>query len=240
MTRVLIVEGDDHLAAGLTFNLEAEGYIAQVKANGHAALDTLTASHRFDLVLLDLMLSGMDGFDVIRHLRAASVIVPVTVLTARGHTDDVLRAFRVGADDYLPKPFDLSLLFARIRAVLLHKAWLQGRRVDGRPEAPDEVGVAGGHVNFSRQVLERDGAEQSVTLMEATLLRYLVGQDGCAVAQTELLTALWGERQDTDPRIVGYIVARLRRLLEDNPSAPRYLRTVRGGYRFTAEPTRPT
>ena len=237
---MLIVDPEDHLAAGLTFNLEAEGYIAQVKTKGHAALDTLTAPHGFDLVLLDLMLPGMDGFDVLGHLRAAGAIVPVIVLTARGHTDDVLRAFRVGADDYLPKPFDLSLLFVRIQAVLRHKAWLEGRGVDGRPDAPDEVWVAGRRIDFSRQVLKRHGAEQIVTLMEATLLRYLVGQEGCTVEQTVLLQALWGERQDTDTRIVDHVVARLGRHLEDEPSTPRYLHTVRGGYRFTAEPNRHT
>ncbi len=242
MTRVLIVEDEEHLAAGLKFNLEAEGYDAQVEENGQAALDSLKdATHRFDLVLLDIMLPGMDGFEVVRQLREMGRFVPVIILTARGQTDDVLRGFEVGADDYLAKPFDLSVLFARIQGLLRRKAWLQGRSDEGLPDEPDDFRFAGRRIDFARQVLERNGVEQALTLMEATLLRYLVRHERRTVARKTLLEEVWGVRKDTDTRTVDNFIARLRRLLEDEPSNPQHLQTVRGvGYRFVAEPDRET
>ena len=236
MNRVLIVEDEDHLAAGLKLNLEAEGYAADVEDTGEAALERLVDGGAFDIVLLDVMLPGLDGFEVVRRLRAARQFVPVMLLTARSHTDDVLRGFEAGADDYLPKPFDLSILLARLQGLLRRRRWLQGDDAAQAPEA-DEYSFAGRHVDFRNQVLRRGRAEQPLTLMEATLLRYLVQHAGETVSRRTLLEEVWGVRQDTDTRTVDNFVARLRRYIEAEPAHPRHLLTVRGvGYRFVEEP----
>ena len=242
MKRLLVVEDEEHLANGLKFNLEAEGYAVDVEENGEAALDRLTqGSNGIDLVLLDVMLPGLDGFEVVRRLRAAGSFVPVVMLTARGHTDDVLRGFEHGADDYLPKPFDLSILLARIQGLLRRKTWLEKDSIVGQSEAPDEYQFCGRRIDFSRQLLERDGVEQPLTLMEMTLLRYLIHREGQAVPRKVLLEKVWGVRHDTDTRTVDNFIARLRRTIEDEPSSPQHLQTVRGvGYRFVANPTAET
>ncbi len=239
MNRVLIVEDEDHLAAGLKLNLEAEGYAADVEDTGEAALERLVdegAAGAFDVVLLDVMLPGVDGFEVVRRLRAARQFVPVMLLTARSHTDDMLRGFEAGADDYLPKPFDLSILLARLQGLLRRRRWLQGAEAGQVPET-DEYSFAGRHVDFRNQVLRRDRGEHPLTLMEATLLRYLVQHAGETVSRRTLLEEVWGVRQDTDTRTVDNFVARLRRYIEAEPAHPRHLLTVRGvGYRFVEEP----
>ena len=236
MNRVLIVEDEDHLAAGLKLNLEAEGYAADVEDTGEAALARLVDGGAFDVVLLDVMLPGLDGFEVVRRLREARQFVPVMLLTARSHTDDVLRGFEAGADDYLPKPFDLSILLARIRGLLRRRRWLRGNEAGQAGEA-DEYSFAGRHVDFRNQVLRRGRAEHPLTLMEATLLRYLVQHAGETVSRRTLLEEVWGVRQDTDTRTVDNFVARLRRYIEAEPAHPRHLLTVRGvGYRFVEEP----
>ena len=242
MKRLLVVEDEEHLANGLKFNLEAEGYAVDVEENGEAALDRLTQGFNgIDLVLLDVMLPGLDGFEVVRRLRAAGSFVPVVMLTARGHTDDVLRGFEHGADDYLSKPFDLSILLARIQGLLRRKTWLEKDSIVGQSEAPDEYQFCGRRIDFSRQLLERDGVEQPLTLMEMTLLRYLIHREGQAVPRKVLLEKVWGVRHDTDTRTVDNFIARLRRTIEDEPSSPQHLQTVRGvGYRFVANPTAET
>ena len=235
MKRLLIVEDEEHLAAGLRFNLEAEGYDVEIEEDGQVALDRLTGTQNgVDLVLLDVMLPGLDGFEVVRRLREAGSFVPVVMLTARGQIEDVLRGFELGADDYLPKPFDLSILIARIQGLLRRKTWLE-KQPDA--EHAEEFRFAGKRLDFSRQVLERDGVEKRLTLMEATLLRFLVEREGRPVERRVLLEEVWGVRKDTDTRTVDNFIARLRRAIEDEPSNPRHLQTVRGvGYRFVAEP----
>ncbi len=238
MSRVLIVEDEEHLAAGLKLNLEAEGFVAEVEDNGQAALERLTSgSNGFDVVLLDVMLPGLDGFEVVRRLREAGKFLPVMLLTARSRTDDVLRGFEAGADDYLPKPFDLSILLARVQGLLRRKMWLRGGSETGPEEEPDEFRFAGKQIDFREQLLSCEGMEQPLTLMETTLLRYLVRREGQTVSRKALLEEVWGVRQDTDTRAVDNFIARLRRYLEAEPSHPRHLQTVRGvGYRFVAEP----
>jgi DNA-binding response OmpR family regulator len=236
MSRILIVEDEEHLAAGLKLNLEAEGFVAEVEENGLAALDRLTTkSSNFDVVLLDVMLPGLDGFEVVRRLREARQFVPVMLLTARAHTDDVLRGFEAGADDYLSKPFDLSILLARLTGLLRRRTWLDGNGVAEAEEEYDEFCFAGKRIDFRKQVLYWDGTEQPLTLMEATLLRYLVQHEGNTVSRKALLEEVWGVREDTDTRTVDNFVARLRRYLEAEAANPRHLLTVRGvGYRFVA------
>ncbi|CAI8035700.1 Transcriptional regulatory protein WalR [Geodia barretti] len=202
----------------MKLNLEAEGFAADVEDNGEDALERLlddggVGANAFDVVLLDVMLPGLDGFEVVRRLRAARRFVPVMLLTARSHTDDVLRGFEAGADDYLPQA------------------------EAGQAAEDDEYSFAGRHVDFRNQVLRRDRAEQPLTLMEATLLRYLVQHAGATVSRQTLLEEVWGVRQDTDTRTVDNFVARLRRYIETEPAHPRHLLTVRGvGYRFVQEP----
>jgi len=237
MSRVLIVEDEEHLAAGLKFNLEAEGFSAEVEENGKVALDRLTTeAAAFDVVLLDVMLPGLDGYEVVRRLRQAGQYVPVMLLTARSHTDDVVRGFEAGADDYLPKPFDLSILLARVDGLLRRRTWLRGGTAGPEPEL-DEFLFAGKQIDFRAQMLRWDGMEQQLTLMEATLLGYLVRHEGQTVSRKALLEEVWGVRQDTDTRTVDNFIARLRRYIEAEASNPRHLLTVRGvGYRFLAEP----
>ena len=238
MSRVLIVEDEEHLAAGLKLNLEAEGFSAEVEENGAAALQRLLAAGAggFDVVLLDVMLPGLDGFEVVRRLRAARQFVPVMLLTARSDTDDVLRGFEAGADDYLPKPFDLSVLLARITGLLRRRTWLRGDALAGQAEL-DEYRFADVAIKFRDLVLRRGESEQPLTVTEATLLGYLVRHEGETVSRKALLEQVWGVRYDTDTRTIDNFVARLRRYIEDEPAHPRHLLTVRGvGYRFVVDP----
>ena len=192
MKHLLVVEDEEHIASGLRFNLEAEGYSVDVEESGEAALDRLTnGSNLVDLVLLDVMLPGVDGFEVVRSLREAGSFVPVVMLTARGHTDDVLRGFELGADDYLTKPFDLSILLARVQGLFRRKRWLEQRSGEGPTEELDEFRFDGKRIDFSRQVLIRDGVEHRLTLMETTLLRYLIQSEGVAVDRKVLLKEVW-------------------------------------------------
>lgn len=239
MKRLLVVEDEEHIANVLKFNLEAEGYAVDVEDNGEAALHRLTReSNDIDLILLDVMLPGLDGFETVERLRAAGSFVPVMMLTARGHTDDVLRGFELGADDYLPKPFDLSILLARIQGLLRRKTWLEKDSTIEQAEELDEYRFSDRHIEFSRQVMKRDGAEYPLTLMETTLLRHLIRREGQAVSRKALLEEVWGVRHDTDTRTVDNFISRLRRAIEDEPSSPQHLQTVRGvGYRFVAQPT---
>jgi two-component system alkaline phosphatase synthesis response regulator PhoP len=229
--RVLIVEDEQHLAEGLRFNLEAEGYEAQVVETGEAALDLLV-HHRdipFDLVVLDVMLPGKDGFAVAAELRAARQFVPVLMLTARGRPEDVLDGFAAGADDYLPKPTELAILLARIGGLLRRSQWIK--------RAQDQFTFAGKTIDFDSLELRVDDHTLPLTLMEANLLRYLISHEGKAVSRKAMLEHVWGVREDTDTRAIDNFIVRLRRYIEKEPSRPRHLLTIRGvGYRFIAEP----
>ena len=236
MSRVLIVEDEEHLAAGLRFNLEAEGYDAVVAGSGEAAIDNLHGGDGFDLVVLDVMLPGIDGFEVVKRLREAGNYMPVLMLTARGQSEDVLRGLSAGADDYLPKPFDLEILVARIQGLLRRKEWARKQESEGQAE-PAEYAFGGNRLDFERQLIARDGVEQPLTLMEVNLLRYLIRNEGKNVSRKALLEEVWGVREDTDTRAIDNFVVRLRRYIEVDPAKPKPLLTVRGvGYRFVAEP----
>jgi DNA-binding response OmpR family regulator len=230
--RVLIVEDEQHLAEGLRFNLEAEGYEAEVVDTGEAALDRLlkTPNRPFDLVVLDVMLPGKDGFAVVSELREAKQFVPVLMLTARGRPEDVLRGFSAGADDYLPKPTELAILLARIGGLLRRSQWLR------RPA--DQYTFAGKTIDFDTLELRVGDRMLPLTLMEANLLRYLIAHERKAVSRKAMLEDVWGLHEDTDTRAIDNFIVRLRRYIEKEPSRPRHLRTVRGvGYRFIAEPS---
>ena len=228
--RVLIVEDEQHLAEGVRFNLEAEGYEAEVVDTGELALERLlTQPQAFALVVLDVMLPGKNGFQVVAELREARQFVPVLMLTARGRPEDVLNGFAAGADDYLPKPTELAILLARIGGLLRRSEWL-------RP-SQDHYTFAGKTIDFDRLELRVGDRTLPLTLMEANLLRYLIAHEGKAVSRKSMLEDVWAVREDTDTRAIDNFIVRLRRYIELEPARPQHLLTVRGvGYRFVAEP----
>jgi DNA-binding response OmpR family regulator len=248
MSRVLVVEDEAHLAQGLRFNLEAEGYAAEVVGDGEAATDRLLGSkENFDAVVLDIMLPGKDGFSVVSELRAAHNYVPVLMLTARGRPEDVLKGFASGADDYLPKPFDLSILLARLQGLLRRSQWMRGSASEQtRPESSvdsvvpgdfGKVSFAGKTIDFGALELRSGDTTIHLTLMESDLLRHLVRNDGRVVSRKQILEEVWGLHEDTDTRAIDNFIVRLRRYLEVDPANPKHLLTVRGvGYRFVATP----
>jgi len=244
--RVLIVEDEQHLAEGLRFNLEAEGYGADVVDTGEAALERLNdPASTVDLVVLDVMLPGKDGFSVVSELRAAQNFVPVLVLTARGRPEDVLKGFAAGADDYLPKPTELAILLARVGGLLRRSSWSRPRPAD-EPKADEPktdepktepYSFNGRTIDFDRLELTVGERVLQLTLMEANLLRFLIEHEGKVVSRKAMLEQVWGLREDTDTRAIDNFVVRLRRYIETEPSRPKHLLTVRGvGYRFNANP----
>lgn len=240
----MIVEDESHLANGLKFNLEDEGYDVEIAPDGETAV-RLLAQHpnRFDAIVLDVMLPGKDGFEVASQLRAEGQYVPILMLTSRGQPGDVLRGFEAGADDYLPKPFELDILLARLRGLLRRREWFHlAQSSPGnsqRSPAADIFTFAGKTIDFSKQELRANDRSVNLTMMEADLLRYLIKHEGKAVSRSSLLEEVWGLREDTDTRAIDNFIVRLRKYLEDDPSTPAHLLTVRGvGYRFVAEPDR--
>jgi DNA-binding response OmpR family regulator len=230
MIRILVVEDEQHLAEGLRFNLEAEGYQAQVVETGEAALELLPGEPPFDVVILDVMLPGMDGFAVMSEMRRTGQFVPTLMLTARGHPDDVLQGFAAGVDDYLTKPFELTILIARIHGLLRRREWLRASLNHAAP-APESSET------FDLLELHVRGQVFPLTLMEANVLRYLIRHEGKPVSRKALLEDVWGLHEDTDTRAIDNFIVRLRRYMEDDPTHPRHLLTVRGvGYRFVAVP----
>jgi DNA-binding response OmpR family regulator len=240
MSRILVVEDEQHLAEGLRFNLEAEGYQVNVVETGESALATLgKKDSAYDVVILDVMLPGIDGFAVMTEMRRAGQYIPTLMLTARGHPDDVLRGFAAGADDYLTKPFELAILIARIRGLLRRQEWLRASLNHG-PTAPEPGGTfvfGDKSVHFGRLELHVREQVFPLTLMEANVLRYLIQHENQAVSRKAMLEDVWGLHEDTDTRAIDNFIVRLRRYIEDDPTHPRHLLTVRGvGYRFVALP----
>lgn len=259
---VLIVEDEQHLADGLRFNLEAEGYSVETVGDGESALSRLTGEGgaRFDLVILDVMLPGINGFTVASELRRGGQFVPILMLTARGRPEDVLRGFEAGADDYLPKPFELSILVARLRGLLRRSRWSQDQtlaqsegqsfdtqtdetkgsasRSDASPRGPDDLfSFDGKTIDFGALEIRVGDRTVRLTLMEAELLRYLIRHAGRAVSRKAMLEDVWGLHEDTDTRAIDNFIVRLRRYMEDEPAKPKHLLTVRGvGYRFIPTP----
>src|SRR5947209_14124443 len=258
MSHVLIVEDEAHLANGLRFNLEAEGHAVTVVRDGESALSLLLGEWKdgrlenemekeIDAVVLDVMLPGKDGFAVAAELRAAKNFVPVLMLTARGRPEDVLRGFASGADDYLPKPFELAILLARLQGLLRRRDWMRESQASGSTsaaqssasEAYDVFSFHGRTIDFGKLELRVNGNTIHLTLMEAELLRHLIRNNGRIVSRKSILEEVWGLHEDTDTRAIDNFIVRLRRYIEDDPAKPRHLLTVRGvGYRFVAEPER--
>ncbi len=237
---IILVEDEEHLAQGLIFNLEAEGYRTRHFADGCEALDWLLATHEeLGAILLDVMLPGRDGFEIVRSLREQRLYFPVLMLTARSHPQDVLEGLNAGADDYLPKPFDLELLLVRLKTLMRRAAWQRSNPATPDPKpSQDTYTFAGREIHFDTlELCVPNRPTTHLTLMEADLLRYLTDRAGQIVPRKELLEQVWRMHEDTDTRAVDNFIVRLRRYLEDDPAAPKYLLTVRGvGYRFLPQP----
>jgi DNA-binding response OmpR family regulator len=234
MTRILVVEDEAHLAEGLRFNLEAEGYSVQVSGNGEDALQLLLKNKsEFDALILDVMLPGKDGFEVAHALRSANHFIPLLMLTARSRPEDVLQGFESGADDYLPKPFNLAILMARVGSLLRRKQWLR-EPGPASPQTNAEVFSFGSKVfDFQNLQLKVGSKTLQLTLMEAQLLRYLIQNTGHPVSRKAILENVWDLHEDTDTRAIDNFIVRLRRYIEKDPTEPRHLVTVRGlGYKF--------
>jgi two-component system, OmpR family, alkaline phosphatase synthesis response regulator PhoP len=247
MSKVLVVEDEQHLADGLRFNLEAEGYQVQLTDTGESALAVLKSDPAaFDVVVLDVMLPGQDGFSVMSEMRRAGQFVPTLILTARGHPGDVLKGFAAGADDYLTKPFDLAILIARIRGLLRRREWLTASLKDSAspvsaastpPPRQDVFKFGDKSVDFDRLELHVRDQTFPLTLMEANVLRYLIQHEGKPVSRKKMLEEVWNLHEDTDTRAIDNFIVRLRRYIEDDPAKPRHVLTVRSvGYRFVAVP----
>ena len=234
--RILIVEDEAHLAQGMLFNLQAEGYDATVAATGEEALQWLLEKKiPFDAILLDVMLPGQDGFSVAAALRSAQHYIPILMLTARGRPEDVLEGFAAGADDYLAKPFDLTILLARLHGLLRRMRWIPAQipNQTSTPAPPDVYSFSGKTIDFSLLELRTATRHIHLTLMEAELLRHLVQNPGRAIPRKEILERVWHLREDTDTRAIDNFIVRLRRYMEDDPSRPVHLQTIRGvGYCF--------
>jgi DNA-binding response OmpR family regulator len=241
MASLLLVEDEPHIASGLRFNLEAEQHTVDIAETGEQALERLAADpHRYDCIVLDVMLPGIDGFDVARLARSHGWLIPILMLTARGRAEDVLRGFEAGADDYLPKPFELSILLARINALIRRHGWHAERAAPNDPpneRPPDQFSFADKVVDFDAQELRVGLVAHPLTLMEANLLRYLIQHEGQAVSRKNMLEDVWNLREDTDTRAIDHFIARLRKYIEQQPAKPRHLLTIRGvGYKFLSDP----
>jgi DNA-binding response OmpR family regulator len=220
--KILIVEDEQHIADGLRFNLEADGYEAEIAANGEAALDMLKNS-TFDAIVLDVMLPGIDGFAVAKTLREQKNFTPILMLTARSRPEDVLKGFEAGTDDYLPKPFEPRELVARMQAVL--------RR--GSQDAVDIVRAGLVEVNFTTRSARVDGRDLSLTTAELELLGFLVRNPGRVLSRERIMEGTHGINWAAFDRSIDVLISRLRQKLGDDPRQPAFIRTVRGvGYSF--------
>ncbi len=224
--RLLLVEDERDLQAALTEYLRHEGYEVVACSRGDEAVPTFRSHGPFDLILLDIMLPGMNGYTVLEHLRGEAVDTPVIVLTARSDHPDVMRGFDAGADDYVAKPFSASLLQARIRAILS-----RSKQPAEQPMDVHEFGQM--HVNFSANEVRRNGRPVEFTALEYELLRYLINHKGRVVNRDQLLRDVWNLPSDVHTRTVDRHIASLRKKIEPDDEAPRHIHTVYGrGYRF--------
>ncbi len=256
---IALIEDEEHLATGLLFNLQAEGYRTHHESDGDAALAWLLAAtapgptpnpDAPSVIVLDCMLPGIDGFAITRALREAQRYTPILMLTARARPQDILDGLEAGADDYLPKPFDLNILLVRIKSLLRRTAWAQSKARNeaqteaAQPGSPAEAPPPPDTYTFNYRTIRFDALEliapnrtTHLTVMEADLLRYFTDREGQIIPRTDILEQVWRVHADTDTRAIDNFIVRLRRYIEDDPTDPQHLTTVRGiGYRFLANP----
>ena len=230
-TRILVVDDERNLALGIAENLEAEGYQVAVAHDGPQALERATGE-TWDLILLDVMMPGMDGLAVCRALRERGDEVPILFLTALSGVDDRIEGLEAGGDDYLPKPFALRELLARVSAIVRRGAWMRG---DGRAET---IAFGDNQLDFSTyRGRSWDGTEQHLTHKEAMILRCLAERDGEVVSREAILETVWGYDVFPSTRTIDNFIVRLRKRFERDPERPFHFHTERGvGYRFTRAP----
>ena len=238
MARLLIVEDEKNLAKGMKFNFELEGYEVDVVGDGAQALARLTPDSpvtpatKYDLVVLDVMMPGIDGFEVADRMRKAGNFVPILMLTAKSLPADVVHGLEAGADDYLPKPFDLPVLLARVKGLLRRRDWARGDQTELERARIGEV-----EVDFRNFQIQSGTQTFPLTLLEAMLLKLLVQNAGRVVSKGEILEKVWNVSPDTQTRAVDNFIVRLRRYIEPNPRYPKHLLTIRAaGYRLLLDP----
>ena len=222
--RILVVEDETPMRVALVQTLSTEGYRVRSANNGIAGLE-IASEEDFDLVLLDVMMPGLDGYAVCRALRERGKSMPVMMLTAKAMVDDRVEGLDSGADDYLAKPFSLRELLARVRALL--------RRRERSVDLPDQLVIGDATIDFARQSVTREGRESTLSPKEIGILRLLAGRRGEVVSRDHFLDAVWGYSAYPSTRMVDNFVAALRAKIESDPSNPRHLITVRGaGYKL--------
>lgn len=239
MAHILVVEDERHLAQGIKFNLELEGYDVSTVDNGVAAMQSIQRDNpAVDLVILDLMLPGMSGYAVCQELRALGAEIPVLILSARTLTEDRTRGFEAGADQYLTKPFELDELLARVKGLLIrHRRRTQATAL--RDESMPQYRFGDAHINFQTFEVTVGQQVRRMTPLELKLLQYLIQNEGRVVTRHELLENVWGQPGHLQTRAPDQFIRRLRKVFEQDSSLPRHFLTVRdAGYRFVADPDR--
>lgn len=231
--RLLVIEDEEHLAAGLKLNLELDGYHVDVAVNAREAGERLLGTEGYDAIVLDVMLPDVDGFELCRRLRDSGNFVPVLMLTARSAPDDRVKGLEAGADDYMVKPFDLGELLARVHSMLRRQAWQRGA---SRARAMNVLEFGKARVDFDTHDVLVDGAPEKLTQLEIDLLRYFAQHPGRVLRRDELLEKVWKLRNYSNNRTVDNFISRLRRRFENDPQEPRYFVSIRGaGYKFVPD-----
>ncbi len=235
MSHVLLVEDDEHLAEGMVFNLRNAGYDVTACDNGEEALDALGRS-TYDVILLDVMLPGIDGLEVVRRVRQTGNTSPILMITALNRADDVIAGLDAGADDYVTKPFDLDEVLARIRGALRRQVW--GRAAEP-PPMPESLQYGDWCIDFQKfGATHADGREISLTAKELALLQLFASRPGEVVTRETFLTEVWGLPAGLETRTIDNFIRKLRQALEEDPANPAYIVSVRGaGYRFVPTPS---
>lgn len=239
MTQILVVEDEQHMAFGLKYNFEAEGYSVTLARNVAEAQGLISKSKEaFDLVILDIMLPGKSGYVLCEELRSGDNNVPIVMLTARTLTEDKIRAYEAGADLYMTKPFELPELLSGVRNLLLRHAKRVGQVSSSTPPPEAEYEFARAHVNFDTYEVTVAGEHRKLTHLEMKLLRLFVQNEGRVLSRNELLERVWGVDAFPTTRTVDNFIVRLRKHFEVDASNPRHFLSVRGaGYRFVREPS---
>jgi two-component system alkaline phosphatase synthesis response regulator PhoP len=225
--KILLIEDNANLAFGLSRSLEAEGFKVDVEGDGLAGFNRVAAI-KPDLIVLDLMLPGMDGYTVLRKIREAGNSVPILILTAKGEETDKISGFRLGADDYVTKPFSLSELIARVQAILRRA---RAPEVQAESLEPEQFGNV--MIDPASRLVTRNGTHVALTPKEFDLLLALSRRKGAVASRLQLLKEVWGHQAEVMTRTVDIHIAELRRKLEDDPSDPKHILTVwKAGYRL--------
>ncbi len=226
-SKILLVEDEESLAIGLEYNLSAEGCKIELAEDGKKALVCIE-ENEYDLLILDIMLPYVDGFEIAKRVRAKNAQIPILFLTARTDAKDRIKGLKIGADDYLTKPFHLDELLLRVRGMLRRKSWYK--------EAVQENPLyqfGDNKINFENFMCSVGKKKIQLTAHEAVLLKYLITHKNKIVSRKELLQNVWNTNSDIETRTVDNFIVRLRRYFEKDPNSPRYIKSVRGrGYIF--------